>query len=108
MSALVPDASLRVAFMFWDAVDATPQDAICALERSSGDSLNLLSCRRRGWNLELFELVSVWLPNIYVLSITNLLVVDTRPSEVSFILDNGLYMGRMFLNVAFYSSSRRT
>lgn len=82
VSALVPDASLRAAFIFWDAVDATPQDAIMSLERSSGDTINLVSCRRRGWNLDLIDLISIWLPNIYVLSITNLLVVDARPSEV--------------------------
>lgn len=82
ISALVRDASLRAAFVFWDAVDATPQDAITSLERSSGNSINLLSCRRRGWNLDLIDLISTWLPNIYVLSITNLLVVDAHPTEV--------------------------
>jgi hypothetical protein len=82
ISALVCDASLRAAFVFWDAVDATPQDAITALERSSSHSINVLSCRRRGWNLDLIDLISTWLPNIYALSITNLLVVDAPPTEV--------------------------
>ncbi|KAF9456671.1 hypothetical protein BDZ94DRAFT_332371 [Collybia nuda] len=82
ISALACDASLRSAFLFWDAVDATPQDAIMALERSSSDTINLLSCRRRGWNLDLIDLISTWLPNIYVLSVTNLLVIDAHPSQV--------------------------
>lgn len=82
ISALTDDVSLRAAFIFWDAVDATPQDAITSLERSSSNSINLLSCRRRGWNLDLLGLISIWLPNIYVLSITNLLVVDSHPTEV--------------------------
>ncbi|KAF8066506.1 hypothetical protein FPV67DRAFT_1190596 [Lyophyllum atratum] len=81
VSALVPDASLRAAFIFWEAVDGTPQDAIRSLERSSGHTINLVSCRRRGWNLDLIDLISVWLPNIYVLIITNILAVDSRPSE---------------------------
>lgn len=81
VSVLVPDASLRAAFIFWEAVDGAPQDAIRSLEHSSGDTINLVSCRRRGWNLDLIDTISVWLPNIYVLIITNILVVDSRPSE---------------------------
>ena len=76
-------AAIRAAFLFWDAVDASPQDAIRALERTSGATLNVISCRRRGWNLDLFELVSAWLPDVYVLSMANLLVVDSKPTEVS-------------------------
>lgn len=83
ISALARDTALRAAFVFWDAVDAAPQDAITALERTSGDTINVLSCRRRGWNLDLLDLVSTWLPNLYTLSITNLLVVDAQPSAVS-------------------------
>ncbi|RDB16578.1 hypothetical protein Hypma_002742 [Hypsizygus marmoreus] len=81
ISALVPDASLRAAFIFWEAAYSTPQDTIRSLEHSSGDTINLVSCRRRGWNLDLIDLISISLPNIYVLIITNLLVVDVRPSE---------------------------
>jgi len=81
VSVLVPDASLRAAFIFWEAVDGAPQEAIRSLEHSSGDTINLVSCRRRGWNLDLIDTISVWLPNIYVLIITNILVVDSRPSE---------------------------
>ncbi|KAF5372309.1 hypothetical protein D9615_009252 [Tricholomella constricta] len=90
VSALVPDASLRAAFIFWEANDGTPQDAIRSLERSSGDTINLVSCRRRGWNLDLLDLISIWLPNIYVLIITNLLVVDSRPSEAYLTTVRGL------------------
>ena len=79
-------AAIRAAFLFWDAVYASPQDAIRALERTSGATLNVISCRRRGWNLDLFELVSACLPDLYVLSMTNLLVVDSKPTEVSFFL----------------------
>jgi len=81
VSALVPDASLRAAFIFWEAVGGTAQDAIRSLERSSGDTINLVSCRRSGWNLDLIDLISICLPNIYVLIITNLLVVNSRPNE---------------------------
>lgn len=83
ISALTGDTGLRAAFIFWDAVDATPQDAITALERTSSETMNVLSCRRRGWNLDLLDLISIWLPNIYTLSLTNLLVVDAHPSTVS-------------------------
>jgi len=83
ISALGCDTALRAAFVFWDAIDAAPQDAIIALERTSRNTMNVLSCRRRGWNLDLVDLVSTWLPNIYTLSITNLLVVDAHPSTVS-------------------------
>jgi hypothetical protein len=83
ISALTCDTALRAAFVFWDAVDAAPQDAITALERTSSETMNVLSCRRRGWNLDLLDLISIWLPNIYMLSLTNLLVVDAHPSTVS-------------------------
>lgn len=77
------EATLRAAFVFWDAVDQEPQDAITALEKSSASTLNVLSCSRRGWNLDLLDLISAKLPDISVLRITNLLVVDSHPSEVS-------------------------
>jgi hypothetical protein len=83
ISALTCDTALRAAFIFWDAVDATPEDAITALERTSSETMNVLGCRRRGWNLDLLDLISIWLPNIYTLSLTNLLVVDAHPSAVS-------------------------
>jgi len=79
VSALVPHASLRAAFIFWETMDSKPHDTIRCLELSSGDTINLVSCRRQGWNLDLINLISLWLPNIYVLIIMNL-VVDSRPS----------------------------
>jgi len=91
-------AAIRAAFLFWDAVDASPQDAIRALERTSGATLNVISCRRRGWNLDLFELVSVWLPDVYVLSMTNLLVVDSKPTEVCFLFSL-LYLLRAYVEI---------
>ena len=45
----------------------------------------LLSCQRRGWNLDLFDLVSACLPDIYVFNLANLLVVDSRPTKVPLI-----------------------
>ena len=83
VSPLVRETSLRAAFVFWDAVDEGPAEAIGALEQSSSETLSVISCRRRGWNLDLMDLISIRLPNIFVLSITNLLIVDTHPSEVN-------------------------
>ena len=61
----IGDASiLRAAIVSWDAVDAAPDVAIKALERSSFDSLTLLSCTRRGWNLDLIQIISNHLPDI--------------------------------------------
>ena len=80
----IGDASiLRAAIVSWDAVDATPDVAIKALERSSFDSLTLLSCTRRGWNLDLIQIISNHLPDIVSLHISNVLLVDSHPTEVS-------------------------
>ena len=80
----IGDASiLRAAIVSWDAVDAAPDVAIKALERSSFDSLTLLSCTRRGWNLDLIQSISDHLPDISSLHISNVLLVDSHPTEVS-------------------------
>lgn len=80
----IGDASiLRAAIVSWDAVDTAPDVAIKALERSSFDTLTLLSCTRRGWNLDLIQIISNHLPDILSLHISNVLLVDTDPSEVS-------------------------
>jgi hypothetical protein len=93
ISALTSATALRAAFVFWDVVDAAPQDAIAALERTSSSTMSVLGCRRRGWNLDLLDLISTWLPNIYALSVTNLLVVDAHPSAVSDRhFERGLYL----------------
>jgi hypothetical protein len=79
----IGDASiLRAAIIRWDAVDTAPDIAIKALERSSFDSLNLLSCTRRGWNLDLIQIISNHLPDILTLHISNVLLVDSHPTEV--------------------------
>ncbi|KAG6830516.1 hypothetical protein H0H87_007814, partial [Tephrocybe sp. NHM501043] len=79
--AVVPNASLRAAFLVWDTVDSTPREAIKSLEASSGATINLVSCRRGGWNLDLIDLISTWLPDIYVLIITNVLDSESAPSD---------------------------
>ena len=52
-------AAILASFLFWNAIDASPQDAIRAFQRTSKATLNVISFRRRGWNLNLFELVLV-------------------------------------------------
>ncbi|KAF8803472.1 hypothetical protein BYT27DRAFT_7260221 [Phlegmacium glaucopus] len=74
-------STLRAAIVSWDAVDTAPDVAIKALERSSFDTLTLLSCRRRGWNLDLFQIISNHLPDILSLHISNVLLVDENPTE---------------------------
>jgi len=83
-------SNLRAAIVSWDAADTAPDVAIKALERSSFDTLTLLSCRRRGWNLDLIQIISNHLPDILSLHISNVLLVDSSPTEVrSYILRNG-------------------
>ena len=80
----IGDASiLRAAIVSWDAVDTAPDVAIKALERSSFDTLTLLSCTRRGWNLDLIQIISNHLPDVLSLHISNVLLVDSHPTEVS-------------------------
>ncbi|KAJ7636464.1 hypothetical protein FB45DRAFT_742174 [Roridomyces roridus] len=75
-------ASLRAAFITWDAVGETTGDSLAALQRSSGDTLNLLSCRRPGWNLDLLERIADHVPHIYSLVLTNLFFVDVQPTNL--------------------------
>ena len=82
LSAMSATISLRAAFLSWGAVDSSPEAAIAVLERHSGDSLNVITCRRRGWNLDLIDMISTRLPYIYSLQIANILVVDSYPTEV--------------------------
>ena len=90
----ISDASiLRAAIVSWDAVNASPDVAIKALERSSFDSLTLLSCTRRGWNLDLIQIISNHLPDILSLHISNVLLVDSHPTEVS----HGLFDSESFI-----------
>ncbi|KAJ7762976.1 hypothetical protein B0H16DRAFT_1661796 [Mycena metata] len=76
VAPLIQRASLRAAFITWDAVGEPTEESIAALERSSTDTLNVLSCRRHGWNLDLLDRISTHLPHIYALSLTNLFVTD--------------------------------
>ncbi|KAJ7138862.1 hypothetical protein C8R46DRAFT_1136409 [Mycena filopes] len=78
VAPLLQRASLRAAFLTWDAVGVEEaSDSIAALERSSTDTLNVLGCRRHGWNLDLLERISAHLPHIYALSVTNLFVTES-------------------------------
>jgi hypothetical protein len=86
VSAISDVSNLRAAIVSWDAVDTAPDIAIKALERSSFDTLTLLSCRRRGWNLDLVQIISNHLPDILSLHISNVLLVDSNPTEVSLVL----------------------
>ncbi|KAJ7438163.1 hypothetical protein FB451DRAFT_1152208 [Mycena latifolia] len=80
VAPVIRRASLRAAFITWDAVgapaDADTEDSIAALGRSSTETLNVLGCRRHGWNLDLLERIATHLPHIYALSLTNLFFMD--------------------------------
>ncbi|KAJ7859769.1 hypothetical protein B0H14DRAFT_3628330 [Mycena olivaceomarginata] len=67
VAPLIHRASLRAAFITWDAVGEPTDESITALERSSTDTLNVLSCRRHGWNIDLLDRISTHLPHIYAL-----------------------------------------
>ncbi|PPQ64965.1 hypothetical protein CVT24_008153 [Panaeolus cyanescens] len=75
------NSTLRAAIVTWDAVDAVPEVTISMLERSSRETLGLLSVRRRGWNLDLIEIISTRLPRLLSLHVSNVLMVDSLPSE---------------------------
>ncbi|KDR79497.1 hypothetical protein GALMADRAFT_1243212 [Galerina marginata CBS 339.88] len=72
---------LRAAIISWNAMDTDPDLAFAALQRSSCDSLGLLSCRRKGWNLDLIRSVSIRLPDLFSLHVSNVLLVDADPTE---------------------------
>ncbi|PPQ85896.1 hypothetical protein CVT25_015835 [Psilocybe cyanescens] len=73
--------TLRAAILSWNAMETDPDMAFQALQRSCCDSLNLLSCRRRGWNQDLIESISIRLPDLVSLLISNVLLVDEPLSE---------------------------
>lgn len=81
---------LRAASVSWDAMDALPQLAIRQLQ---SDHLRVLRCRRRGWNIDLLDLVSSSLPSIYELTVANVLVVDSRPTK-EYLESVGEYLSR--------------
>ncbi|KAJ7893264.1 hypothetical protein B0H13DRAFT_1625265 [Mycena leptocephala] len=76
VAPLIHRASLRAAFITWDAINEPTEESIAALERSSTETLNVLSCRRHGWNIDLLDRISTHLPHIYALSMTNLFFMD--------------------------------
>jgi len=81
-SSLCCSTRLRAAFLSWNAIDTDPELIFTSLGRSSRDNLCLLSCRRRGWNLDLLEAASIHLPDLTSLHISNVLLVDSSPTEV--------------------------
>ncbi|KAF7369526.1 F-box domain-containing protein [Mycena venus] len=81
VAPLIQRASLRAAFITWDAVGEPTEESIAALERSSTETLNVLSCRRHGWNIDLLDRISTHLPHIYALSLTNLFFMDVVPTH---------------------------
>ncbi|KAF9477266.1 hypothetical protein BDN70DRAFT_862077 [Pholiota conissans] len=74
-------STLRAAIISWNIMDTDPDLPLSALQRSSHATLSLLSCRRRGWNLDLIEMISNHLPDIHSLHISNVLLVDGHPTE---------------------------
>ncbi|KAF8171039.1 hypothetical protein K438DRAFT_1613379 [Mycena galopus ATCC 62051] len=81
VAPLIHRASLRAAFITWDSVEEPTDESITALERSSTETLNVLSCRRHGWNIDLLDRISTHLPHIYALSLTNLFFMDVVPTH---------------------------
>jgi len=73
---------LRAAIITWNAMDTDPDLAFAALQ-CSRDTLGVVSCRRRGWNLDLIEAISLRLPDVISLHISNVLLVDSSPTDVS-------------------------
>jgi len=73
---------LRAAIITWNAMDTDPDLAFSALQHSR-DTLGVVSCRRRGWNLDLIEAISLRLPEVISLHISNVLLVDSSPTDVS-------------------------
>lgn len=71
---------LRAAIITWNAMDTDPDLAFSALQHSR-DTLGVVSCRRRGWNLDLFNAISLRLPEVISLHISNVLLVDSSPSD---------------------------
>ncbi|KAF8188966.1 hypothetical protein BJ912DRAFT_926152 [Pholiota molesta] len=80
-SILGTACTLRAAIISWNVIDTNPDQPFAALQRSSHGTLNLLSCQRRGWNLDLIDSASIHLPDVVSLHISNILLVDANPTE---------------------------
>ncbi|KAJ3575011.1 hypothetical protein NP233_g1375 [Leucocoprinus birnbaumii] len=71
---------LRSVYVIWNATQQC-QGPILSLATAASDTLNFLSCRRRGWNRDLIGLITMHLPDIYALHVHNVLVVDAQLPE---------------------------
>ncbi|KAF5354095.1 hypothetical protein D9756_006899 [Leucocoprinus leucothites] len=71
---------LRSAYVIWNATQQC-QGPILSLASAASKTLNFLSCRRRGWNTDLVDLITMHLPNIHALHIHNVLIVDIQLPE---------------------------
>jgi hypothetical protein len=77
------ESALCGATLSWynEAEDAIV-DVIRTLEEASRESLVYLSCRRRGWNLDLLRAVAEGLPDLLALELVDIMIVEAFPSEV--------------------------
>jgi hypothetical protein len=82
VTAVAHDATLRAVYIEWPDSNQPTLDCITALQCSSSHTLRVLSCRRPGWNLDLVDTISSALPDVFVLSITNVLPIDILPDYV--------------------------
>lgn len=80
---LGPACALRAAIISWNVMDTDPDLAFSALQHTSNTTLALVSCRRRGWNIDLIDKLSQRLPDILSLHISNVLLVDSNSTPVS-------------------------
>lgn len=82
VTAVAQDATLRAVYIDWTDAPKSTLDCIAALKYSSSHTLRVLSCRRPGWNLDLIDAISSALPDIFVLSVTNILQIGVLPNYV--------------------------
>jgi hypothetical protein len=73
--------SLRGVSLSWIGVQDDVNLTIGALENCS-ETLNLLSCCRRGWNLDLLDTISHRLSDLSAVIITSVLIIDVFPAKV--------------------------
>jgi len=78
--ASISPLPLRSAHLTWSAVHEC-RASITSLAQASSNTLNVLTCRRRGWNVDLIEYVASQLSDVYMLHVINVLVMDAALSE---------------------------
>jgi hypothetical protein len=77
------ESALCGATLSWyNEVEDAIVDAIRTLEEASRESLVYLSCRRRGWNLDLLRAVAESLPDLLALELVDTMMVQAFPPEV--------------------------